>query len=524
MVQGDAKGAIGAYLSNVEKSGHNLDVLQELGMQLIEKSARSEELEEQLIGLYGIGMSGFDRAQQILVDGISSSYPEVVLASIQLLSGMGEDFVDEVLCRAMHSPYLPVRIEALMHLSRRKSRYALPHVESLRGHFPPEYYVFFPDFYGMIGTPEAMRVFRELFEERVIPVRVATILSAAKFGRDDFLPGIRRAMTHPNPAEQEAAAMASGVLHDLKSVAQLEKLMKSPYENVQLSAAIALKQLGRSHVDTLITQKALEGNPFAILCLANIEGCEKQLHKLLQQGDFQIKLNATVALLHKRDPICLDFLMSLLLDEPNDWGFHPITTPGSSLHAWKGVPSAARLPKYQGSNIEGISLAFRENLLVESIELPQKEFLKICDAILKSNNTDLIPQLVRLLENCESDEVVAMLETAAQKPGSPLIRGYASLTLYRLNKSKEVFLEWMKKQKNHQLIQFRPMVDRSPDMSDFSPFDLTPEAHSRLLIECYEAVAEKREERSIEMLLEAIAEGNPKNRAALAGLLLRTIQ
>ena len=57
-----------------------------------------------------------------------------------------------------------------------------------------------------------------------------------------------------------------------------------------------------------------------------------------------------------------------------------------------------------------------------------------------------------------------------------------------------------------------------------SPYDLTPEDNSRLLIETYQSLAEKQADRSIDLLLEAMKDGNPKNRYVLAGLLLRALQ
>ena len=66
------------------------------------------------------------------------------------------------------------------------------------------------------------------------------------------------------------------------------------------------------------------------------------------------------------------------------------------------------------------------------------------------------------------------------------------------------------------------MLTRDKKLSD--SFDLTPEENSRLLIEAYQAFAERNDERSIDTLIEVIKEGNPKNRPALAGLLLRAIQ
>ncbi|MCI5052914.1 MAG: HEAT repeat domain-containing protein [Simkaniaceae bacterium] len=525
-VQGDIDSGINAYIEAAKREGHNLDVLQEMATHLIENGAKSYDLEEQLISMYGIGVSGLARAKQILWEGVTSEHPQVVLASLQLLSESGDDMVEDALCKAMTSPYLPVRVEALFHLSRRKSRYALPHVESLRGRLPDELSVFFPDFYGLIGTPEAMRVFQKLFEDKLTVVRVAAILSAAKFGRDDFLPGIKRALTHPSPAEQEAAAAALGMLKDLSAVERLEKLAKSPYDEVKLAACTALREMGRHAYDDTIAELAKKGNTFAIMQSLVLPDCENLLKPLLKHTNRQVRLNAALGLLMKRDPSSLDTLCDLIFDDVNEWGFYPTSSGGHSLYAWKVAPSASKLPLFAQTDIVALSLAFQERMLAMAVDLPKENFLNLARRIFATRHLALVPLTVRLLENCECPEVISLLRWGSQMPGAPLIRGYCALALYRLGKEiveKERFLAWIREQKGHELFRFRPMVSRSPEVKDLSVFELTPEENSRLLIESYETLAMKKEEHSIEILLDAIKSGNPKNRPALAGLLLRAI-
>ncbi len=73
------------------------------------------------------------------------------------------------------------------------------------------------------------------------------------------------------------------------------------------------------------------------------------------------------------------------------------------------------------------------------------------------------------------------------------------------------------------MIRFRPIIPMDQRFSE-TPHELMPEDSSRLLIETYQTLSEKQQESSIEMLLDAIKEGNPKNRYVLAGLLLKTLQ
>jgi hypothetical protein len=50
---------------------------------------------------------------------------------------------------------------------------------------------------------------------------------------------------------------------------------------------------------------------------------------------------------------------------------------------------------------------------------------------------------------------------------------------------------------------------------------LTPEDASRLLVESFESLVQTQDDLGIDLLLEAIKDGNRKNRYALAGLLIR---
>ena len=73
------------------------------------------------------------------------------------------------------------------------------------------------------------------------------------------------------------------------------------------------------------------------------------------------------------------------------------------------------------------------------------------------------------------------------------------------------------------MIRFRPMLPWTEKNVE-SQFQLTPEETSRLLVEAYVTLADQHDPQGIDILLSAILEGNEKNRYALAGLLLKSIQ
>ena len=78
-------------------------------------------------------------------------------------------------------------------------------------------------------------------------------------------------------------------------------------------------------------------------------------------------------------------------------------------------------------------------------------------------------------------------------------------------------------QKSSELIRLRPLLPWKYRLEQ-SDFTLTPDETSRLLIESFLSIANQRDERSIAFLLKAIQLGNPQNRFALMGLLMRATE
>lgn len=523
--KGHLEKAVNLYLE-ASKDKHQTEILTQMALNILEKSSYSKELEEQLITLYGIGIAKISDRMGFLKTCIRSSQPSIQLGAIYLLGELHDDETDELLTEAMSSPYFPVRMEALFRLCAKKSRHSLSYLESLKNLLPDEYGFFFPDLYAMIGSTDAMNAFKALFTSLHLPVRIAAISSTAKYGRDDFLPMIRIAATHSNPAEQESAAFALGELNDLHSEKKLKELSCSKYEDVKLASALALVKLGHHEHELTIKKLALKGNPFAIVHLKDLPDCEDLLSELAYSSDSITSLNATVALLSLKNKKALSSLKRILLKLPDNDGYVPIFSLGRTLYAWKWMPAAQSNPKYKNSNLSAISMQFKEELLIRSIELGDESFIELANDILQSDKLELIPTAIRLLENIQSSEVVEMLKKNAQKPGSPMTRGYCLLSLYRTSNDEEAkkqFFQFIENGFQHQLIQFRPMLERTAE-NIYEQYELTPVSQSRLLLESYEAMATKRDPKAIEHILYALRDGHEANRPALAGLLLNAVQ
>jgi HEAT repeat protein len=507
---------------------HDFEILQQMALILLDQGTKSVDPEQQLISIYGSQIAGISASIDILESAILSPHPQTQMAAIQCLAHLQDDRSEELLTKAMASDFLFTRMEAAQQLAMRKSRSAVGQIEALMYRIPPQMRFFFPQFFALIGTSDAISVLKQMMDESFHLTRIEAILSAARFGRDDLLPAIRARITHPFVAEQEACAAALGILKDSASLEALKRLSTSPSTNVQLAALSSLYQLGDASAKQQILTLALAENPFAICACGHLDGTEDELARLTRHSNIQVRFNATVALLQRRDPRCLFPLKEFLLRDVRDLGYQPQFSVGNALMAWKVVPSAIQHQKADGYDLLTLTLNVREHLLRLCIDLPEPIFLNLAREIFDSRQTELIPLLVSLLENVQTQEALQLLQDRAQTAGAPLMRAYCTLSLFRLKQSgpyAQAILSWIDSKKQTEMIRFRPMLPWNVRISEkASAFELTPDENSRLLIECYQTFAQKHDEKSIDIILEGLSNGHIKNRSVLAGLLIQALQ
>ncbi len=507
---------------------HDFEILQQMGLIILEQGARSPDPETQLMSIFGSSIAGIAASIDILEAGITSPHPQTQMAAIQILGGLQDDRCEELLTKAMSSDYFFTRMEAAYQLAIRKSRTAVGQIESLMHKVPPQMHFFFPQFFALIGTSDAIALLKHMMDDKFHMTRIEAILSAARFGRDDLLPMIRSRATHLNIAEQEACATAIGYLKDSKSIPLLKNLANSPAVNVKLAALHSLYILGNDASKEQIAEVASEKNLFAISLLGNIPGSEKTLIPLTRDVDLQVRFNALLALLKLRDPHVLESVLDFLIRDSRDLGFQPQHSVGNSLMAWKVIPSAMQHQQDASNDLLTLSVSVREHMLRECLELSPHEFLNLASVLFDTKQVDLIPLLISLMENLQTPEAIGLLELKAQTAGAPLTRAYCNLALLRLKKGdayKSAVMNWISMKKNTEMFRFRPMLPWNVRISEkASAFELTPEEYSRLLIECYQTIAMEHDDNSIAIILDGLKSGHSKNRAVLAGLLIQAIQ
>jgi len=161
------------------------------------------------------------------------------------------------------------------------------------------------------------------------------------------------------------------------------------------------------------------------------------------------------------------------------------------------------------------------------VNIPEEVFLKIADVIFETQQNELIPALIAIMENHPTPKTIELLKKHQQKAGAPLVRNYCNLSLYRLKQEGpygDNLIAWVSQQQNVDLIRFRPLLSVQERETNSFQYELTPQETSRLLVEAFETFASTQDDKAIDLLISVIQQGNAKNKYALIGLLMRAIQ
>ncbi len=525
MIQkGNTKEAVDALLSIKADDPYvfHEGALEKLGLALLEQGTKSRDSQDLLTCLYGVGISQDERTIAIAEKALLFDEPQLQLVAVSVLGSFDTEAACEILARAMKSNYLFVRLEAAYWLARKQARDAHSQIVALMAKIDPSLHELFPRLLAMEGSEASLIELKRLLYHEHEQVRRETILAVANFRRDDCIEEIRTLAKEPSYVQQEACAYALGSFRDENSRELLQKLALSSSTSVRLAAFRALHELGEQSAKASIAKQAATGDCFAIALLGSMSVDDKTLTSLLNHTNIDVRTNAAIALLQRRDGRCLQGIANILIDSHCDYTLQPITSHGGSLTCWKVTASSMQVLEKHPQFFE-ISLRLREQLLISALELPEQDFIELAEAIFLSNQYDLVPLTVRLLENLRSEQAIALLKSQEQRPGAPFIRSWCCLGLYRLHQDgpyAETILRIVEKHEDKEVFKARPVLPWKMRQEN-TQYQLTLEESCALLIESFEALAESQDEKGIEMLLKAIRDGNVHNRYTLAGLLMR---
>lgn len=524
MQQDKVVASIERYKDYTSAAGrHDFETLQQLGLNLLQRGSMNADSDVFLMTLFGAGLSGSTAALDILEKGLNHPDPQTELMALHFISQIEDDRTNDLLHRAMSSNFLSTRMEAAFYLAQRKAPHAVGQIEGLMFRLPPAFKPFFPSLFALIGTNEATQTLKRLSEDPDVQVRIESVLQIARLGRDDFLPLLRKRLTHSHAAELEAVIFATSALKDSHSMKQWKRHTSSSVDTVRIAAALSLLRAGDRSGVTLIEELAKKGNLFAITALGGVSGAEDLLAELAKSSDLHVRLNAGAALLQRKDARAKPVVAEILIQDLRNIAFQPLGSMGRTLSAIKAVPSAELHADDKSMDLS-YSLAIREHLLRESLHLPESDFLDLAKLVMKKQQNDLIPCTIGLLENLQTEGAKALLKEGTSM--SAFVRSYCHLALYRLKEEgphEQYIGRWVLQQKEAELIRFRPLLPWKYRLEQ-TDYELSAEESSKLLIDSVFAIASRRDERSIGMLLDTISFGHPANRYPLMGLLMKATE
>ncbi|MFY7842475.1 MAG: HEAT repeat domain-containing protein [Rhabdochlamydiaceae bacterium] len=526
--KGDLEKSIDMYLENRKlNKKHDPLLIQRIAETILKNSLKDKNNNIKLNGVLGI-QAGL--VYRDFIHNLSAIFPQSDIATqmaiLQMSSQTQDESFNPVLIKALSVPILSINLEALFQLCLKKNVKSIGYLNSLMHKLPRNAYYLFPVFFLTLGDKEATMQLKKLANEPYLPTRIETIIQSAQFGKTEILPTIRAHLSHTNPAEQEACAFSLGVLKDCDSIKKLKKLVSSKDESIKLSALEALNRLGDYEHLSLIRNMAEGKNLFAFHLLSEDSEDLKILENFLLDTDWQVQINACLALIDKCPEKCESTIEKILLRDSRDAAFIPVYSPGKTLSYWKAIYSSAQQQKFYDYSLSSASLTFKEKILHTLADSSEKSFLRICENIFKSNQTELVPTCIRLLEAKRSAGSIELIGAMSQKAGAPLTRHFCHLAAFRLrlpNDHEKYLTEWVEENKYFPLGQVKQKASMNPPLSH-TRFNLTSDEKTLLFLEILEALVSFRKIETLDWLLKILKEGHLQNRPLIAGLLIKSLE
>jgi len=493
------------------------EVLEELGLFILHDAMAHGDQNQQMLALIGAGIAQHERCVSLLLKGAHSDHPMVQMHALQALFTTGVEEADAELIHALGSPWIPVKLTAAQLLAAKRSPELLAQIEGLLKKLPPMAHPYLMPLLAQINSEASIGVLKHYLVSGALQTRISAIASVHLAGRDDLCEHLRALASHNIPAQSEAAAFVLGSMGDLSAKNILEHLLDSSESATRLAAAVGCIQLGADERWQLVESEALKGYPAAIQLLSTHPASIELLAGLVRHPDPNIRLNAALALLDARDPRGVDTIKPILLNDPPPFFIKPERSAGGVFHWYRvGLADAHEaLPLHH---------AFCQHILEKLVELPEDLFLQLASEVLAARHAHLYPITIKLLENIHTPRALEMIHQQRQRPGEPLARILAIISLYRLGQPgpwEEALLQWVRTHHSQEMIRLSQAASWEDSAVNPSNYTMTPELTSQVMLETFEVLAAKGKKEALSMVLESMREGHPTNRPVLAGLLIR---
>ncbi len=504
-----------------EHQQHNFPLLESLIETFLLQEMQSSKEDRQVRALVGLNISERWDNFAILKAGMKSHFPGVKAFALQILSQVEDDRSHFLIKEALSSPYPAIQLKAAHFLTLRKSSLSAQWIEGIMRRFPVEFWPCFSKLFAIVNTPESLAILQQLSSHPYLALRLSALHAAVDCYCASFAPTLKAALTHSNEAEREIAAWGLGSFQDSSMNARLRQMATNGTNAENLSASRALIALGEEQWIETIIDKAKKHNTKAILLLGNHKKGLPVLENLLQSNDFSVKLHAALALLQQKNGAGIQSLYTAL--ETDSYFFASAPSLGQTLCSWKVLPSQQQTNPELREALKQSTYFFKENILIQALELPKPQFLALSEHVLQKGDRALISPLMHLLEATACEEVVLLLEKYAHAWDNLYAKLHCQLALFRLDKGalyENSLLSYMQTHQKNIILNLSPKPDKKSTSS--SLFSL--EEQTALLYEIYDTLANLHTEKSVHILLNALLDAHPDNRAIIGGFLLKTIQ
>lgn len=491
------------------------EVVVQVADSLLRSGLTSKNPDIQLAALFGASLSQSSDLVRYALVGLQSSSPEVQLAALSLLPSGNAREAEQHLKDSLRSDFLLIRLEALWLMASLRIPSAYDQLEALYAKMPDEVRALLLPLFAQEGSSRSQDFLSHILRSSSKELQAPALFALATIPTREKSP-----LSNPpflDPLTLESFLAYAATHKDSVPTETIEQYTKHANEFVRLAALNVLAQ------NNYASQQKLEAlqNPYASALLATLPLSDNSsLYRALNHPEEAIRINAGLALLAHKKAESFPVIIEILKSHSEDSFFVPNRSPGGTMCIWMTTP-ALSIDGDKQSYAQEQSLRFREQVLVNSLSLPEKQFLQIADCVAKSA-PDLIPLLSNLLENKSSEQSKEWLKKTYQESTSILMRLYAAKSLVVLREEgpwTKNLIDWLESQKGLQLFRPRPLL---PWFAQPEPKlqELTLDERARLSMDALSALIQSNEPGCRKLLLNWMKSTDLKTQLLLAGILL----
>ncbi len=526
--------ALKLYLDSLDsQQHHDFSILRALGERGLKQSLLSSEASIRKGAIIGASLSSSAEALDILSLAMETEDPFEQLLVLSAISSHLSTTTDELLFKAMNSPYPIIRLEAAYRLAGLKNTKVIDYLHTFIHQLPEQVQTLSATIFLKLDTEEANAYIHELLGSKQSSIRNAIAVLIGDCQKKCFLSALRSLATSALPSDQEGAVYALGMLKDGSSYPLIKNLLKKNNPDIALAAAQALIMIGAGEESSrIIKEQIQEELPRAIYTarwLPRQDGIPLLLPIFLHTNNEEAKLSAALALIQLKcpHPKLLDFLTNWLETPFHGRVIVPSFSKGRATQSWKYAQIL--LPSNPNERNKALSSiqAIEEHILSFLLQLPEEDYLPYVERILHSPKTKLVAKTIHFLSQVGNEHSLELISAVSNLPGEPVIRAYADLALYNMTKEPE------KKHALHRHVknlikETLLLVDMekphpNPD-STYLRYQITPEMRSQLMLDILEALVASKSPADIRLLIDLMIETKAPNFPILSGLLMRIVE